>query len=350
VKKKVQVTARQALHGPRKCEELPTEKCEEREGQEIRPGRSSGRRGPIWTLPRGAVLVGANVLLREGLARILAASGFRIIASVHCADDRVWRTVRQETSILFIIDLSDDFDAGLRQIACFKQRYPVGRVVVLADQHQLTKVASAFRAGANAYLVKVATCEAFVKSLELVMLGVTLLPPEILNLISDRQALSRNDCAAETASGGHAGDGNDLGKDRNKRAPGPDGGHVPRLSARQIAILRCLAEGDSNRIIARKMAMAEAAVKVHVKSILRKILVRNRTQAAIWAMSNDPLIPAQRDPPHPPEELEPLPNLATARALPEQHTNGSTSLATIKLDEPTDITTPGHLLLVRKRD
>ena len=56
------------------------------------------------------------------------------------------------------------------------------------------------------------------------------------------------------------------------------------LSARQQSILDCLIQGDSNKTIARKIAIAEATVKVHVKAILRKIRVKNRTQAAIWAI------------------------------------------------------------------
>jgi len=44
--------------------------------------------------------------------------------------------------------------------------------------------------------------------------------------------------------------------------------------------------GSSNKVIACNLAIAEATVKVHIKSILRKIRARNRTQAAIWAVSN----------------------------------------------------------------
>ena len=51
-------------------------------------------------------------------------------------------------------------------------------------------------------------------------------------------------------------------------------------------ILRCIIEGNSNKCIARKIDIAEATVKVHVKAILRKIRVQNRTQAAIWGINN----------------------------------------------------------------
>ena len=60
----------------------------------------------------------------------------------------------------------------------------------------------------------------------------------------------------------------------------------PHLSAREAAVLGCLVEGSSNKVIARKVEMAEATVKVHIKAILRKIRVKNRTQAAIWAISH----------------------------------------------------------------
>jgi two-component system nitrate/nitrite response regulator NarL len=58
------------------------------------------------------------------------------------------------------------------------------------------------------------------------------------------------------------------------------------LSEREEQILKDLVKGLSNKIIARKLDIAEATVKVHMKSILRKIRVTNRTQGAIWALEN----------------------------------------------------------------
>jgi two-component system, NarL family, nitrate/nitrite response regulator NarL len=63
--------------------------------------------------------------------------------------------------------------------------------------------------------------------------------------------------------------------------------HMPqKLSQQKTRILRCLMQGESNKIIARRFDITEATVKVHIKAILRKISVRNRTQAAIWAQSH----------------------------------------------------------------
>jgi two-component system nitrate/nitrite response regulator NarL len=64
------------------------------------------------------------------------------------------------------------------------------------------------------------------------------------------------------------------------------GGRAPGLSGREEQILKALAQGQSNKVIARACTITEATVKVHVKAILRKIRVANRTQAAIWAVQN----------------------------------------------------------------
>ena len=56
------------------------------------------------------------------------------------------------------------------------------------------------------------------------------------------------------------------------------------LSEREIEILRCLILGYANKVISRRLDISEATVKVHVKAILRKLRVSNRTQAAIWAV------------------------------------------------------------------
>ena len=64
---------------------------------------------------------------------------------------------------------------------------------------------------------------------------------------------------------------------------------APQFSSREKVILRCIIEGDSNKCIAHKIDIAESTVKVHVRTIFRKIRVQNRTQAAIWGRNNGSL-------------------------------------------------------------
>ncbi len=61
-----------------------------------------------------------------------------------------------------------------------------------------------------------------------------------------------------------------------------------KLSAREAEILGCLTKGEANKVIARRLDITEATIKVHVKAILRKIGATNRTQAAMWASQRLP--------------------------------------------------------------
>jgi two-component system nitrate/nitrite response regulator NarL len=63
-------------------------------------------------------------------------------------------------------------------------------------------------------------------------------------------------------------------------------GGLAGLSQREAQILACLLNGTSNKQIANELNIAEGTVKVHLKAIMKKINVRNRTQAAMWAANN----------------------------------------------------------------
>jgi two-component system nitrate/nitrite response regulator NarL len=221
----------------------------------------------------GAVLVGKSILLREGLARILRAAHFRILASVSCADDFRPNKPTPQLPLFLIVHTGDDFNAALEQIELFRSRHPDGRIAIVADHYRLNELTSAFRAGANGYFVNVITCDRFVKSVELVMLGETIFPPAFLSFVLDSDTLRSVDAAT-----------ND--RDREPILVATEDATAPLLSPREKLILRCIIDGDSNKCIARKIDIAEATVKVHVKAILRKIRVQNRTQAAIWGINN----------------------------------------------------------------
>jgi two-component system nitrate/nitrite response regulator NarL len=131
------------------------------------------------------VLVGQCSLLREGLSHILRAadSRFRIVASAASIYDLVLEPIEKDQPLLLIIDSDSDPRGMAKQIEAFKYQRPASRVAVLADRYDLPWVLSAFRAGANAYFLKAVSPDAFIKTLDLVMLGVTILPPELLSYV-----------------------------------------------------------------------------------------------------------------------------------------------------------------------
>jgi DNA-binding NarL/FixJ family response regulator len=164
----------------------------------------------------------------------------------------------------------------VQQIEMFRSLQPGGRIAVMADSFRLGESVAAYRAGAHGYFLDVMSCDVFVKSIELVMMGETIFPPAFLSSVLNPATSLPSQAEL-------------YGEDDEPIIVTAEDTIAPQLSPREKSILNCLIEGDSNKCIARKIDIAEATVKVHVKAILRKIRVQNRTQAAIWGMSNGSL-------------------------------------------------------------
>ena len=221
------------------------------------------------------IIVSPNVLLREGLARILADGEFRVSVMAEAIADVDTSELPGDDASLLLFDSSSANGDGIAQIEAFKSACPTSRVAVLADGEASEDIHATLRAGANGYFCGIASSAALVKSLELVMLGE--------DIVCSRTLAS----SLSTGGNGAACDGTIAPARRvGAQASEPSDPDAPRLSPREIRVLKCLVQGDSNKRIARKIDIAESTVKVHIKTILRKIRVENRTKAAVWAMNN----------------------------------------------------------------
>jgi NarL family two-component system response regulator LiaR len=154
-----------------------------------------------------------------------------------------------------LLDLFMPGTSGLDVLAQIKHDRPETEVVMLtsstADEHLLAAV----RAGALAYLPKTAGVDQVVASVRAAARGESLLDPRI---------------AARLV--------------REVRDTGPRPGPLNQLSPRETQVLALLARGRSNREIARALAISEETVKAHVSSILAKLHLADRTQAAIFGL------------------------------------------------------------------
>jgi two-component system nitrate/nitrite response regulator NarL len=220
------------------------------------------------------MLVGSCHIFREGLRQILKAAGFKaVVTGSSVADILSDQQSPPQRPIVLLIDVGKDYGTVLREMAEFKSHYPTERIALLAEQEQLAnpEILNAFHAGAHAYLAK-QNRETLIKSLELLLLGETIMAPQRVAF------MLHNENKAESTNG-PAGVGEQVSEAHN--------GYAANLTAKEICILRCLISGDSNKTIAQTCSLQEPVVKVHVKAIYRKICVRNRTQAAIWALSHN---------------------------------------------------------------
>ena len=155
---------------------------------------------------------------------------FRILASVSGVDELP--STFQSLQLLFlIVQAGDDFDLALEHIGLVRDQHPGGRIAIVADHDRPAELALAFRAGASGYFMNVNSCDAFIKSIELVAMGETVFPPAFLSFALD----TKSDHGRKAAR-----------PDENERATfvTTDDTIAPQLSPREKSILRCLIEGD----------------------------------------------------------------------------------------------------------
>jgi two-component system nitrate/nitrite response regulator NarL len=160
---------------------------------------------------------------------------------------------------LVVADLNGCHEEDLDRLRAVRSTYLGVRVVVLADELCLSDMARLLKAGADGYLVNDLSAEAFSLSLLLVMKGEKALPSTLAGILAN--------------------DSSDTGNGALVKAQ-------KHLTEREKQILKCLLHAYSNKHIARALNISEGTVKVHLKSLMKKIAAANRTQAALWARNN----------------------------------------------------------------
>lgn len=231
-------------------------------------------------------ILSSTALLRDGMRRMLGSTPFRVLGAGHRLVDL--KISPKNGRPILVILFSDGFGPDTEDtIKAIHAAISDARIVLFDQRFSAADMMTGLRLGVSAYLANTISADALLKSLEVVMVGGIVLPALNVRELSELSPtpppplqLSQSiDCIVPTVGA-------------VTRAPPEGARDMPALSDRESLILRSLIRGDSNKHIARDLSIAEATVKVHVKAILRKIRVRNRTQAAIWAISNGETAPS----------------------------------------------------------
>jgi two-component system nitrate/nitrite response regulator NarL len=218
------------------------------------------------------IVASDNRLFRATLSLGLESDFLTVVAAIDFSTELapLLMTTGQKADLI-IVDSPLDLDHEITVLTEISSKFPETRIVVLVDQADDEHMARVLTAGVRGFLPKNISLTILRLSLQLIALDKNLFATPA-QLPGDRRA-------------------------RPETTAGLDKAKLPLLlSEREVEILSCLEAGSSNKVIARELGVAEATVKVHIKSVLRKINVRNRTQAAVWAMNNRPS--AQKRPNH----------------------------------------------------
>jgi two-component system, NarL family, nitrate/nitrite response regulator NarL len=214
------------------------------------------------------IVVAAEALLREGIAALLQNTPYKVVAAAAGPEELTHIRLSESGAILAIVGTNlqhgklDEADESVRLLRSLLPHG--GKVVLIVETDPTINVPRLLTLSSDGCIVNLGSRDSLLKTLELVFMDeqIFAIPKSIATT------------ATETTS-------NNNGPTNILHEPNSNG-----LSPRERQILNTLAEGKSNKVIARQYGLSEATVKVHLKAILRKTKVHNRTQAAIWAIEH----------------------------------------------------------------
>ena len=205
------------------------------------------------------VLIDDHTLFRSGIKALLARQeDFEVIGEASDGFSGV-KLVEQQQPDVVLLDLDMPVMNGREALAQILSSRPDQTVVMLTVSEDSEDLTECMRLGARGFLLKNINAEFLVDAIKKAANGDNVFSPEMTARLV--QSLIR------------------------PNTPQPAGA-LDTLTPREMEILGHLAAGHSNKVIARKLDLAESTIKVHVQSILRKLELSSRVQAAVYAVQH----------------------------------------------------------------
>jgi two-component system, NarL family, nitrate/nitrite response regulator NarL len=255
------------------------------------------------------VIIEPHLLVREALESLIKNYRYRVVCSVGSAADTDETMVGDDPKLVILG--ADSTDDAIAEAVSVRKKWSDSKIVLLFEHASVTDFQKLLTSEVDGCVPLFASPETLIKTLDLV----TIEGARVVVTANARRSAVRPSPTGKArqqqtkTDGASSGDGerdnrsinvvNMAGKPTvngysHLQSNGPEGdahwtaslpnGH--RLSEREAQILDGLVQGHANKVIARTCDITEATVKVHMKSILRKIQVANRTQAAVWALEH----------------------------------------------------------------
>jgi len=204
------------------------------------------------------LLVDDHDLFRTGLRNLLEGQGMHIVGEAAGGSEAL-QIVREMAPDVVVMDLNMPGMHGVEATRHMSRDAPLTRVIVLTVSDQEQDVMDAILAGACGYLLKDASIQDLIQGIESAAVGESLISPHIAGKVLQH-------VRATTAS--------------------PDAAATIRaeLSEREVQVLKLIANGKDNAVIAGELHISPKTVKNHISNILMKLQMENRIQAAVYAV------------------------------------------------------------------
>jgi two-component system nitrate/nitrite response regulator NarL len=217
------------------------------------------------------MVVDDHSLFRRGLLSLLSQDGrFEVVGEAGDMGEAL-RLVARASPDLILLDNHLPGVRGVDGIPALKEAYPGTRILMLTVSEDEADLAAAMQAGADGYLLKTVESDQLCDAIVKVLAGESVISSDMMSKF----------VAAFRAK--------PMAEKPGEVSPMPaltDQSGVASLSTREMEILKLIARGDSNKLIARALAIAETTVKVHVQHIFRKLQLSSRVQVAVYAAAH----------------------------------------------------------------
>lgn len=216
--------------------------------------------GRAWTLDEIRVcIVDDHALVRQGLARVLELEPrIQVVGEAGDGQTAV-NLVRQLQPDVVLMDINMPKTDGITASRMINQEFPDIRIIALTVYDD-DRVFEVIRAGVSAYILKDVNAEDLIQAIIDVHKGRSIIHPRVTGKL--------------------------LGEFARLSKQGTNGSCINLLTQREKEVLELIARGQANREIAQRLYISEKTVKNHITSILRKLHVNDRTQAAIYAIKS----------------------------------------------------------------
>ena len=210
------------------------------------------------------LIVDDHALYRRGLQTVLATEdGIEIVGEAADGNEAV-DVAEEVLPDVIVMDVGMPKRGGIEACRVIKQRVPSARIIMLTSSDDEENLFEAVRAGANGYLLKDVPPEEVAAGIRGVFHGQSLISPMMASkLLQEFAQMSRHEGTVPAAT--------------------PEL-ELPRLTERELGILRLVARGRLNREIARELFISENTVRNHIRNILDKLQMHSRMEAAMYAV------------------------------------------------------------------
>ena len=204
------------------------------------------------------LIVDDHDLFRSGLRNLLEEQGVNIVGEA-AAGQEALRIVREVAPDVVVMDLNMPGMSGVEATRHISSVAPLTRVLMLTISDQDNDVIDAILAGACGYLLKDSSIQELMAGIRAAAMGESLISPTIASKVLQRVRASSTQPEIESTI----------------RA---------ELSEREIDVLKLIANGKDNAMIAAELHISPKTVKNHISNILMKLQIENRIQAAVYAV------------------------------------------------------------------